>query len=246
MDKEGEIRVQSCSQNLFRPLKSGKLGPNLRIPSVPRGFSACTAGRKAEKRDGVWLEGVEENGNQYVKWAAEPVSQGRSRCRVWKALRRRLFILFGPLFRVKRAKGGAGGGGKLGKARRKREEAGGELPFRTNGVKRLSHQPNQTLPLHSSDVSIRLFPRLHPSPPRPILSLSSAAMPDINLLALDKSRAWPVKLFPPVAANLKRSRLLRISVISDDNQSKVVVEKKTAYRSVWFEKWGLSFYIYIV
>lgn len=146
MDKEGEIRVQSCSQNLFRPLKSGKLGPNLRIPSVPRGFSACTAGRKAEKRDGVWLEGVEENGNQYVKWAAEPVSQGRSRCRVWKALRRRLFILFGPLFRVKRAKGGAGGGGKLGKARRKREEAGGELPFRTNGVKRLSHQPNQTLP----------------------------------------------------------------------------------------------------
>lgn len=67
MDKEGEIRVQSCSQNLFRPLKSGKLGPNLRIPSVPRGFSACTAGRKAEKRDGVWLEGVEENGNQYVK-----------------------------------------------------------------------------------------------------------------------------------------------------------------------------------
>lgn len=98
-------------------------------------------------------------------------------------------------------------------------------------------------PFHSSDVSIRLFPRLHPSPPHPILSLSSAAMPDINLLALDKSRAWPVKLFPPVAANLKRSRLLRISVISDDNQSKVVVEKKTAYRSVWFEKVWVFIYI---
>ena len=90
--------------------------------------------------------------------------------------------LWSPLrFRVKRARANATRR-KLGKTRRKRERERerererdhGELPFSTNGVKRLSHQPNVSLLiLGRFDSASRLFPGSQF--PRPSLSKLSSA-----------------------------------------------------------------------
>ena len=90
--------------------------------------------------------------------------------------------LWSPLrFRVKRARANATRR-KLGKTRRKRERERerdhGELPFSTNGVKRLSHQPNVSLLiLGRFDSASRLFPGSQfPWPSSSALSSASASV----------------------------------------------------------------------
>lgn len=113
--KQFEFVYSMAKWNSFLSFSSQRVGVSL---EMERAWSS----RKEVRRRifGLWQgkrakEGVEENGNQYVKWAAASFTGQEP---VWKASRRRLFILFGPLFRVKR------GGGKLGKARWKREDPG--------------------------------------------------------------------------------------------------------------------------
>lgn len=122
-------------------------------------------------------------------------------------MRRRLFILFGPLFRVKRGREGREEGNL--ERRGERERSPGELPFRTNGVKRLSHQPRPPLSpfLGRFDSASRLFPASSPIPPPPSLPLQCRKH-DINSIApVFREFSLNYARLLRVAGNLKKGGL---------------------------------------
>lgn len=187
MIKSNEIRVEFCWENLFRRNRA-----NLAQICASLPFRENFRHGSGRKRGLVGRRRREWKSIREVS-SEEPVSQGRSRCRVWKALRRRLFILFGPLFRVKRVEGGAGGKGEV-------KERGARVNFHSGLMGLNALAINRTNPLHPSDVSIRLHGYFLASTPLLIPSSLSSAAILICSLSIN-----PVKLFPRVAANLKRS-----------------------------------------